>query len=103
MSTIHHLYRYERGYYSAEFGSAKTNLVKFKVISETPKGYWITCGYADKRFVLKDAKKRYAYETPEAAHVNFIKRTERCIKILRGQLRKAENFLSCAKQPTKTI
>ena len=47
---------------------------------ETPKGYWI---HADtERFVLKEAKKRFAYPTKEGALLNFALRTEKRVKFL---------------------
>lgn len=59
---------------------------------ETPKGYWI---YADtERFVLKEAKKRFAYPTKEAALLNFALRTEKRVKFLRLYLAVSEMALA---------
>ncbi len=70
---------------------------------ETPKGYWIGIGLfggiiGEPFWVSKNAKKRYAYPTKEEAMTNYIKRTERRIKILKRQLWSCEISLDIAKQ-----
>jgi len=82
-----------------EYGGNKTSIPNpslvlhtYNLQAETPKGYWIGYGHpnngynrGDSRWVSKTAKKRYAYPTKEEALHNFIKRTERRIKILEYQ------------------
>jgi len=98
-------YRYESRTYASidEFGDfvspsipdVRVILQTYDLIRETPKGYWIgwlwgngSIGY--KRWVSKTSRKRYAYPTKEEAMNNFVKRTERRIKILKNQTRQAE-------------
>jgi hypothetical protein len=93
-------YRYEAVEYAVidvhgEFASPsipnpKLELRVFNLYKETPKGYWIGYGrleelHSDKRWVSKTATKRFAYPTQEEALTNFIKRTEKRVKILTRQ------------------
>jgi len=107
-------YRYEAVEYSAGvdqfdepirklFPDPKIELRTFNLHKETPKGYWIGYGHPDNglqshsQWVSKTAKKRYAYPTKEEAMNNYIKRTEKRIKILKSQLDSCEYALSKAK------
>ena len=56
-------------------------------------------GYRNK-YVRKTGRKRFAYPTKEEALINFKTRTDRCIKILKGYLFKAQNY---KKQSEKII
>jgi len=79
----------------------------YNLHKETPKGYWIGYGHPDNglqshsRWVSKTAKKRYAYPTKGEALNNYIKRTEKRIKILKGQLEECEHGLMKAKAIVK--
>lgn len=92
-------YRYEiRNYVSInEFGdiikqnvpNPRVILMEYNLFKETLKGYWIGHGInipeklkSNAHWVSKSAKKRFAYPTKQEALLNFIKRTERRIKIL---------------------
>jgi len=108
-------YRYEAVSYASmdhggEYGSipsfpyVKIVLYTYELHKETPKGYWIGHGYyapnmlrGNSRWVSKAGKKRYAYPTKEEAMTNYIKRTERRVKILKAQLNRAEIGLRNAK------
>lgn len=95
-------YRYEAQEYASmsdvdnEYGTSllslphvKLKISEYVVIRETPKGYWIGVkGFSSfwSKWVSKTARKRYAYPTREEALNNFIKRTEKRIKILNHQL-----------------
>ena len=57
-------------------------------------------GYS--RWVSKTAKKRYAYPTKEEALINYIKRTEKRIRILKANLGDCEYGLKLAKILEKT-
>jgi hypothetical protein len=57
----------------------------FMVSRHTPKGAWIKTYSGDERFVLKDARKRYACPTKEEALDSFIARQRRRISILEAQ------------------
>jgi hypothetical protein len=64
-------------------------LREYDILKETLKGYWI--GHKEfpelsKRWVSKTSKKKFAYPTKDEALINFIKRTEKRIKILEHQI-----------------
>jgi hypothetical protein len=61
-------------------------LKRYSVIKHTPKGVWLDNG----RFVLKDARKRYACPTVEEARDSFKARKTAQIRILRRRARSAE-------------
>lgn len=68
-------------------------LAKFHVLSRTPKGVWLSrysFGTEAKRFVLHDARKRYACPTVEEAAKSFLARKARQAAILRARLRRVE-------------
>jgi hypothetical protein len=89
-------YRYEDIVY-ADIG-VRINERKFKLLKETPCGYWILpdWGYnypeseEFKRWVSKVSKKRFAYPTKEEALVSYMARKKRQIEILKSQLKRAE-------------
>lgn len=95
-------YRYETREYASldmdgeyepsPYPNPKLEVTEFSLHRETPKGYWI--GYGDyvrkhlrgsSHWVSKTSKKRYAYPTKTEALVNYIKRTERRVKIMKRQ------------------
>lgn len=104
------LYRIEYTYYFDNWDLPKGSLeiVKFTPISETPCGYWIQPNpYCKKKWVSKTGKKRYAYPTIQEARVNFIKRTEKRLKILETQvdcvqdaLRQIQTFYKPKQKPS---
>jgi len=81
-------------------------LTELNLHKETPKGYWIGYGHPDNglqshsRWVSKTATKRYAYPTKEEALTNYIKRTEKRIRILKSQLDECEYGLMKATKMT---
>lgn len=89
------LYRYS--FYSTYWGVA-LNLNTFRVIKETPCGFWIEPKFCEKRWVKKNAKASYANETKEEAFQYFIARTKRRIEILRYQLKNCEASLNLTPQ-----
>ena len=99
-------YRYEAQSYSGQFSSSiKVELREFNLHKETPKGYWIGYGYyasdmlrGHSRWVSKTGLKRYAYPTKEEAMTNYIKRTEKRVKILKRQLFDTEYALKIAQK-----
>lgn len=56
-------------------GKVEIYLRKLPVLKHTPKGTWID-DYGRKRFVLSQARKKYAALTIDAAQESFIKRKE---------------------------
>ena len=100
-------YRYEDVMYAApldEFerpvGENRLEVVlrKYAVVKYTPKGVWLSWfgGYPD-RFVLSDARKRFACPTVEEAKQSFITRKERQVRIFRSKLKRAENSIAIIK------
>jgi len=97
------------GYSSAFRNLPKLVLYTYNLHKETSKGYWIGHGYyaphmlrGNSRWVSKTALKRYAYPTKEEALNNYIKRTEKRIKILIANLGDCEYGLKLAKVLEKT-
>jgi len=68
-------------------------LWEFDIIKYTPKGCFIQVG-RKRKFVLKDAKNRYAYETPTLAKDGFIRRKKNEIAILKQRIKVAEAYLN---------
>lgn len=90
-------------YITPSIPNPKLILKKFNLWKETPKGYWIGYGLPNTlnnggRWVSKTAKKRYAYPTKKEALINFIKRNERRVKILKRQVWSCEISLNDAKK-----
>lgn len=71
-------------------GRLEVMLYTFRVVKETSKGVRLDTG----RFVLKEARKRYACPSEAEARESFIARKTRQIKILRKQLESAEQALA---------
>ena len=78
---------------------------EYKLVRETPKGYWIIDDLWDydeesvetyKKWVSKTARKRWAYPTKEEALVSFKARKRRQIRILTYQLSEAKTALKLA-------
>lgn len=96
------LYRYE----SSSFTGNKLSLwlSTFKVIRETPQGWWISrdgYGWEKDRWVAKGGVKRYAYPTKELALESFIKRKTKMIRKLKNNLTCTEIILGIAERITK--
>jgi len=80
----------------------KLVLNTYKVLRHTPKGVWISMyggiSYStEQKFILLSARKRFACPTVEEALVSFKARKQRQIKILKGQLKQAEEALLLVK------
>ena len=70
----------------------------YTVVKETPKGVWLKDWLNPcKKFVLRDAKKRFACPTKKEAQESFIHRKNRHIAILSNQLANAERELLIGK------
>ena len=92
------------------FPNPKVELKDFHLIKETTKGYWI--GYLNtygirlgswQKWVSKTSKKRFAYPTKKEALVNYIKRTEKRLKILERQIDFCKISLDRANSLSKLI
>jgi hypothetical protein len=80
-----------------EGGRAYLYAESIPVLRETKKGVWIGYDEEGKRFVLNDARKRYACPTVEEALESLKARKHRQIRILQGQLENAKkNALECS-------
>ena len=84
-------------------GDTKVEESTYKVEKVTPKGVWIRQWWgvnsfsgSDKRFVLTDARKRYACPTKEDAMVSFLARKNRQLGILKAQTRRVEIAINIA-------
>jgi hypothetical protein len=106
---VEYWYRYENrtvstGWdsdYEVSTGSrVEVSLWKFRVLKHTPKGVWLQryVVYGDKRFVLRDARKRFACPTIEEALASFIARKDRQIRIHTARLREAEEARTIAQE-----
>ena len=90
-------YRYDDVSYES---GPKIILSTFKVIKETPCGWWIIQQWGDwctpdedKRWVSKIARKRYAYPTKEEAMISFTARKTRQLSFLKAQTSYVEEIL----------
>jgi hypothetical protein len=63
------------------------------VESVTKRGVWVSV-YGMRKFVLDNARKRYAYPTVEQALESFHARKRRQVQILRARLQEAEAALT---------
>jgi hypothetical protein len=67
--------------------------INFKLVKETPKGYWIkqiSILPEDERWVSKSSRNRYAFPTKAEAINNFLHRKSRQISILDKKLQQAK-------------
>lgn len=90
-----------------DFPNITLVLQTYNVWKETPKGYWYGYGTqtnnslrGEARWVSKNARKRFVYPTKEEALDNYIKRTEKRVKILSYQVSSCEMGLAQAKKYT---
>jgi hypothetical protein len=92
-------YRYEARRYLCvvdadreEYGvtSYKLELTTFHVAKETPKGYWFGYWGRKDRFVLANARKKYAHLTKEEALEAFVQRKKSHVRHARARLENAE-------------
>ena len=99
--TDEYWYRYEEVHYAASAltpGASRIELrlMEYKVLKHTPKGVWIDPYYVrgwavsgERRFVRRNATKRFACPTIEEARESFLARKNRQIRILSAQLKSA--------------
>lgn len=100
-----HWYRYDGTTYASldEFddvceGRTVITLDKIPVLKHTPKGVWLEMSFDEKRFVLRDARKRYACPTKREALESLVARKRRQISILETQTRRAKLVLALAER-----
>lgn len=89
--------------------SGRLDILHFPVMKETPCGVWIKIPWIDsmngkgKKFILTNARKKYACPTIEDARESFMARKQRQIMILKGQLERARLALSLMKEELKRL
>lgn len=88
--------------YDAFYGATLSlEITEFKLVRETPKGYWISPDleyfhFSEKRWIPKVSRKRYAYPTKKEALDSFIIRKQHQITHCERDLRNAKALLSIA-------
>jgi len=102
--TAETLYRYEAMRYSVVIDAemelfgvsrARLELREYKVVAETPCGYWITFGFGGKdKWVSKTSRKRFAHPTVDGAKLAYRKRKRAFVRHAKAQLKRAEEDLS---------
>lgn len=75
--------------------SARLVLRQFEIISETPKGKWVS-DYGIKRWVSNSSRKRYCHETKELAMESYILRKKAYIRHCETRLRRAKEDFNIA-------
>ena len=68
-------------------------LSRYEIVKHTPKGFWIY-PLSGKRFVLKDACKKFACTDEASAAESFIARKKKQIKILNAQIADAQEAIT---------
>lgn len=82
-------------WYRYEHSGSMVYITSYPVAKHTPKGVWLEL-YGFRRFVLRDARKRYACPTPEEALYSFKRRKEAHIRHLNVKLVAAQQALENA-------
>lgn len=78
-------------------GRVTVNVQTFTVEKITPKGVWINIGGDQRRFILTNARKKFAHPNKDAALLSFVARKERQISILSAQLKNTNRALAIGK------
>jgi hypothetical protein len=66
-------------------GCAFVHVLEFPVLRETEKGVWLDA-HGGRRFVLRDARKRFACPTPAEAWESWRARKRKQLRILESQV-----------------
>ena len=84
-------------YYRVSASHTDIYVQELQVLRKTPRGVWLDMPFGcPARFVLADARKRYAWPTLAEAVDSFVARKRRHLKILRAQARTVEALLTAA-------
>lgn len=78
-------------------GESYVHMHSFRVIKETPCGVWLD-SFGGRRFVLRDARKRFACPTKEDALASFRARKEKQLRILKKRIRHVERCLTLVRE-----
>lgn len=76
--------------------TVEVRLHRYYVTKETPKGVWLDV-YGTRKFVLRDARKRWACPTQKEALASFTRRKQRQVGVLEYQLGHAKEALRLAR------
>lgn len=87
---MRHWYRYHETWY--EYSGVRVWEQKLEVLKETPKGVWLD-DWGNRRFVLRDARKRYACPTRQEALESFIARKRRQRELALGTAERAKGAM----------
>ncbi len=68
---------------------------EYAIIRTTPKGVWVQA-WGVKKFILNNARKRFAYPTLEEAKVSFIARRRKYVQILEAKIENAKHDIEVA-------
>lgn len=105
------LLRYEDVVYAAAMdewdrstgpGTLEVKLRRYPILKRTPKGAWIDTGLGllQPRFVLLEARKRFACPTEPEAMESFIQRKRQQLRILKTKVARVETALRLIKEPS---
>lgn len=76
---------------------------EYPVESRTPKGVWLSLHAGQRRFVRRDATKRWACPTKAEARASFLARKRRQLRILAAQARAAEEAIRLADDAVSNV
>jgi hypothetical protein len=99
-------YRYQDSLGGDDWGThVSVHLFEYTVVKETPKGVWLALFEFSslKRFVLLDARKKFACPTKEEAMESFLARKRKQVKILSNQLRHVKEAIQIAEDLCRKI
>lgn len=82
--------------YSCGLGQITIELRSYEVLRRTAKGVWIRLYNGDARFVLSDARKKFACPTKEAAKQSFLARKKRQLSIYKARAEEVQRVLALA-------
>jgi len=85
-------------------GQTYVTLYRYRVLKETPCGAWLEdgCCINGRRFVLRDARKRYACPTLDEAVASFRARKKQQLRILTNRVRRVHEALGLLPSITRT-
>lgn len=91
---VTHLYRYN------DYPGGVVLEEQYRIVKRTPKGVWIELpSYPPKtKFVLTNAKKRFAHETLEGAKKSFFARKRRQLAILSARIDSIQEAVQAMKE-----
>ncbi|HTS04767.1 MAG TPA: hypothetical protein VMP68_04225 [Candidatus Eisenbacteria bacterium] len=86
-----------------EFTGMRLVMFEYSVAKTTPKGVWLQESINHKRFVLRDARKRYACPTKKEALESFLARKQKHLRIERQRVQEIEESIALAQYKLETL